>query len=132
MADKPKDPEVPRDAEGQPEDPVRVNVNDKAERSVAPDKEDVGRKDPLGPGPTDLAPWRGPVLVETADPVRFDERVQVLQRAMVRRGRRVEIDGFFGSQTASAVKAFQREAKLEVNGAVDRETWDAIFRAPVV
>ena len=37
-------------------------------------------------------------------------------------------DGFFGEETAEAVRAFQREAGLPVTGNADRGTWDALMR----
>lgn len=41
----------------------------------------------------------------------------------------VPVDGFFGPQTAQAVRRFQQEAGLPETGDVDRETWDAIYAA---
>ena len=39
----------------------------------------------------------------------------------------VAIDGIFGPATAEAVRAFQRSVGLEVDGIVDKETWDKIY-----
>ena len=41
----------------------------------------------------------------------------------------VPVDGIYGSETAEAVREFQRRAGLPVTGLVDRETWDAIYLA---
>ncbi|MBE6872077.1 MAG: spore cortex-lytic protein [Ruminococcaceae bacterium] len=41
----------------------------------------------------------------------------------------VSIDGVFGAETESAVKAFQKEKGLEETGIVDRETWNALVTA---
>lgn len=40
---------------------------------------------------------------------------------------RVEPDGIYGPETAAAVAGFQERFRLPVTGAVDLETWNAIF-----
>ena len=40
----------------------------------------------------------------------------------------IEIDGIFGQSTANAVMAFQRTFDIPVTGAVDLETWDALYK----
>lgn len=40
---------------------------------------------------------------------------------------RVEIDGFFGEQTANAVRQFQTSVGLLSDGIVNKTTWDAIY-----
>lgn len=39
------------------------------------------------------------------------------------------IDGFFGDHTRQALQRFQRERRLEADGVVDAETWDALVEA---
>ena len=41
------------------------------------------------------------------------------------------VDGIYGPQTASAVRAFQRAHGLPVSGQVDATTWSALFRSGV-
>jgi len=38
-------------------------------------------------------------------------------------------DGFFGADTTEGVRRFQRSAKLEITGIVDRLTWEALVLA---
>ncbi len=40
----------------------------------------------------------------------------------------LSIDGYYDEETFKAVRAFQRINKLEPNGAVDRETFDMIYK----
>lgn len=40
----------------------------------------------------------------------------------------VQVDGVFGSDTESAVRAFQREAGLTVDGMAGEQTWVALYR----
>jgi peptidoglycan hydrolase-like protein with peptidoglycan-binding domain len=39
----------------------------------------------------------------------------------------IVIDGVFGPTTLDAVKRFQRQAHLHVDGVVGGETWDRLF-----
>lgn len=41
----------------------------------------------------------------------------------------IAVDGFYGAQTADAVKAFQYIGNLPVTGEVDSETWDRLFES---
>jgi len=41
----------------------------------------------------------------------------------------VPVDGIYASETREAVEIFQRNNRLDVTGEVNRETWDALFRA---
>lgn len=52
--------------------------------------------------------------------------IERLQRALRRSGRSVEIDGLFGSGTASAVRAFQKSVGLKDDGIVGPATWRAL------
>lgn len=40
----------------------------------------------------------------------------------------IDIDGIFGQETASAVRAFQQTFDIPVTGEVDLETWDALYK----
>lgn len=40
----------------------------------------------------------------------------------------VDIDGIYGSDTANAVRSFQRTFDLPITGAVDYPTWDVMYR----
>lgn len=65
-----------------------------------------------------------PLLVPGAkDP---DGPVRRLQRLLIRAGHELTIDGDFGDATERAVRAFQRDGGLEVDGLVGADTWSAL------
>ncbi len=72
---------------------------------------------------------RNDITTDTADHVR--ELQQYLR--IVRRERDgftdVPVDGRFGELTAGAVRQFQEESGLPVNGDVDRTTWETLYIA---
>jgi hypothetical protein len=58
------------------------------------------------------------------------EDVKKLQKVLNARGlcpEPIVIDGVFGPTTVDAVKRFQRQAKLHVDGVVGGKTWDRLF-----
>lgn len=57
------------------------------------------------------------------------ERLRTWQAQMRRRGWTISVDGLFGSQTASVVKAFQKEKRLGVDGLIGPKTWAAAWTA---
>jgi N-acetyl-anhydromuramyl-L-alanine amidase AmpD len=65
----------------------------------------------------------GPVLRLTAR----GEAVQRLQAALAQAGQELEEDGIFGQETLAAVRAFQRERGLRVDGIVGPRTWAALI-----
>lgn len=52
--------------------------------------------------------------------------VRVLQRLLVANGYAVRVDGIFGALTETAVKAFQNQGNLGVDGIVGQLTWRAL------
>lgn len=68
---------------------------------------------PLGPKPP---------LIKGAD----GSDVIILQTALKAKGFPITIDGDFGPGTERAVKDFQRQSNLAVDGHVGRRTWDAL------
>ncbi|NJR18280.1 MAG: peptidoglycan-binding protein [Calothrix sp. CSU_2_0] len=54
--------------------------------------------------------------------------VRVLQRLLVSNGYRIEVDGFFGALTESAVKAFQNQRNLVADGIVGTKTWSELTK----
>ncbi|MDD2869786.1 N-acetylmuramidase domain-containing protein [Neomegalonema sp.] len=56
----------------------------------------------------------------------FGLEVRVLQEALLRAAHDVEVDGRFGAQTVAAVKAFQEDHGLAVDGVVGARTWEAL------
>jgi peptidoglycan hydrolase-like protein with peptidoglycan-binding domain len=53
--------------------------------------------------------------------------VQTLQYLLRARGHSVAVDGIFGPNTDSAVRAFQQEKNLLVDGIVGPNTWSALI-----
>jgi len=53
--------------------------------------------------------------------------VQTLQYLLRARGHTVTVDGIFGPNTESAVRAFQQEKNLSVDGIVGPITWSALI-----
>ena len=56
------------------------------------------------------------------------ETVKLLQRLLNKVGYNISVDGIFGKQTLSAVKAFQKRMGLAVDGIVGINTWTALFK----
>ncbi|GAA3380933.1 hypothetical protein GCM10020367_70640 [Streptomyces sannanensis] len=62
--------------------------------------------------------------------LRFGSRgpaVSAVQHLLTARGHAAKADGVFGSRTAAAVKAFQRQHHLNPDGAVGTNTWNALI-----
>jgi peptidoglycan hydrolase-like protein with peptidoglycan-binding domain len=53
--------------------------------------------------------------------------VRTLQQLLRARNHKVAVDGIFGPQTESAVKAFQKEKSLVVDGIVGPATWSRLI-----
>ncbi|HLG01445.1 MAG TPA: M15 family metallopeptidase [Acidimicrobiia bacterium] len=60
-----------------------------------------------------------------------DATVAAFQAQLVNRGWSITADGHFGPKTDQAVRAFQREKRLAVDGVVGPATWRAIWEAPI-
>ena len=69
---------------------------------------------------TTISPWP---LVRQGDQQHPVKTLQYLLRA---RGHNLTVDGIFGSQTAAAVRAFQQQKGLAVDGVVGPATWSAL------
>ena len=67
-----------------------------------------------------LQPWP---LVRKGDKA---HPVPSLQYHLRARGHTVDVDGDFGPQTDAAVRAYQKEKKLAVDGIVGPQTWEAL------
>ncbi|MEH1816038.1 MAG: peptidoglycan-binding domain-containing protein [Nostoc sp.] len=52
--------------------------------------------------------------------------VRALQQLLVTNGYAVRVDGIFGALTETAVKAFQNQQNLGVDGVVGQRTWSAL------
>jgi peptidoglycan hydrolase-like protein with peptidoglycan-binding domain len=55
--------------------------------------------------------------------------VRQIQTALVAHGYKVAVDGSFGAQTTTAVKAFQKSAGLQQDGVVGPATWGKLSQA---
>jgi peptidoglycan hydrolase-like protein with peptidoglycan-binding domain len=68
-----------------------------------------------------ISPWP---LTRKGDQQHPVETLQYLLRA---RGHSVTVDGIFGPQTDTAVRAFQQQKHLPVDGIVGPQTWSALI-----
>lgn len=68
--------------------------------------------------------------IETSDPVlrrgSFGAAVIELQELLNKAGAMITVDADFGAATETAVKAFQKRKKLEIDGIVGNGTWTAL------
>ena len=55
------------------------------------------------------------------------EEVRVLQALLSDKGYTVLVDGIFGDKTYEAVKAYQADHDLQVDGVVGSKTWDKLI-----
>lgn len=55
------------------------------------------------------------------------EYVEQLQKRLNERGYSLSCDGIFGTKTLEAVKAFQKDNGLDVDGIVGKKTWDKFY-----
>ncbi len=58
------------------------------------------------------------------------EQVKTAQRLLTALGYKLEkygVDGDFGDETVTAVKAFQKAKKLDVDGIIGKDTWSALL-----
>jgi murein L,D-transpeptidase YcbB/YkuD len=68
-----------------------------------------------------LSPW--PLISQGAK----EHPVPTLQYLLRARGKTVTVDGIFGPQTDTAVRAYQRDKGLVVDGIVGPNTWTALI-----
>ena len=69
-----------------------------------------------------------------ADQQDFRIGVRMWQARMAARGWTIDVDGYFGPQSAAVAKKFAAEKKLNhggLTGEVDKVVWDAAWRLPV-
>lgn len=53
----------------------------------------------------------------------YDKRVLAIQKSLHSIGFKLKADGYFGKQTYDAVKQFQKNAKLEIDGVIGEKTY---------
>ncbi|MGV9779818.1 peptidoglycan-binding domain-containing protein, partial [Streptosporangium sp. NPDC003464] len=73
-----------------------------------------------------VALWPGRVL-ELADPMMHGEDVRAWQARLARRGWRIDVDGWYGEQSRSVCRSWQRAVGLPVTGSVDEATWESTW-----
>ena len=84
------------------------------------------------------APTTPPVFIgkplTVADRSRFRIGAQMWQQRMADRGWKIDVDGYFGPQSARVAKAFAAQRHLDqagLPGEVDRVVWNAAWQLPV-
>ncbi|MEV4179954.1 N-acetylmuramoyl-L-alanine amidase [Streptosporangium canum] len=73
-----------------------------------------------------VALWPGRVL-ELVDPMMRGEDVRAWQARLARRGWRIGVDGWYGSQSRTVCRSWQRAVGLPVTGKVDEATWESTW-----
>jgi peptidoglycan hydrolase-like protein with peptidoglycan-binding domain len=68
-----------------------------------------------------IQPWP---IVQQGDQ---EHPVRTLQHLLRARSKTVTVDGIFGSKTATAVRAFQKDKNLAQDGDVGPKTWSALI-----
>ena len=77
------------------------------------------------PTPTDYLAYNRPQMPT----LRFGDSglsIRVLQRLLISNGYNVRVDGVFGALTETAIKAFQSQRNLSVDGIVGPKTWSQL------
>jgi N-acetyl-anhydromuramyl-L-alanine amidase AmpD len=72
--------------------------------------------------------WKRPL---SWPPTTKGDDVKVWQRQMRKRGWKVDVDGWYSEVDEGVCKAFQKEKRLKVTGAVDEATWRAAWTEPI-
>ena len=82
---------------------------------------------------SDLPQFKSPYPGDEGEPYKndgtsnYNENVDMWQRRMEELGWNLTVDGYYGPESASIARQFQREAELDDNGIVGSETWKASF-----
>lgn len=82
---------------------------------------------PVPTTPTGAPPYAGRVLRRGSS----GAEVRKMQQRLKDRGWRIDVDGVFGPATEAVVRAFQADKRLAVDGEVGRDTWTALWSAPI-
>ena len=72
-----------------------------------------------------------PTAVNRLPTLRFGDRgnsVRILQRLLIAKRYPITVDGDFGVLTETAVKAFQSNRNLAIDGVVGQRTWSELTR----
>lgn len=82
-------------------------------------------------GPVDHTVYSGVLYVyRKGHMILHSENVRELQKWLNAWGYKVVEDSYYGPKTAAAVKAFQKDHKLEIDGKVGPKTWAALKKPP--
>ncbi|GAA5076735.1 hypothetical protein HNP84_007315 [Thermocatellispora tengchongensis] len=93
-------------------------------------QEGAPRPGAAAPKPVPKVRWDGDValfpgrVLEVTDPMMHGEDVETWQERMARRGWTIDVDGWYGPQSRTVCKGYQRATGLPVTGRVDRATWN--------
>lgn len=73
----------------------------------------------------DVPAWPGRLLqYDPHDQMMFGEDIREWQTKLAKRGWKIDVDGWYGPQSAAVCRGYQRSTGLEPTGCVDRPTWD--------
>ena len=71
-------------------------------------------------------------IIKIKQPQMYGEDIKLIQRELIEKGFNCgKIDGYYGNNTMSAVKQFQKSNNLDVDGIVGPKTWDKLFTTEI-
>ncbi|WP_051864894.1 N-acetylmuramoyl-L-alanine amidase [Streptosporangium roseum] len=73
-----------------------------------------------------VALWPGRTL-ELVEPMMHGEDVKAWQARLAKRGWQIGVDGWYGSQSRSVCRSWQRAVGLPITGKVDEATWESTW-----
>ena len=73
--------------------------------------------------------WDGEYISLTSPPME-SESIRLWQKCMKERGYPIEVDGEYGPNSERICREFQEKMKLDVDGVIGRDTWNASWRQP--
>ncbi|MET8155713.1 N-acetylmuramoyl-L-alanine amidase [Sphaerisporangium sp. NPDC005289] len=97
-------------------------------RKGAPRPGGAGGPGPQNP-PEQHPQWPGRLL--KYPPVMHGDDVRTWQAQMDKRGFTIDADGAYGPASREVCLDFQKQQKLDADGIVGRQTWNASFEAPI-
>lgn len=97
------------------------------QQAMAVDFGQYPRPTPPAPKPPTPLKWPGRYL-KLASPMMHGSDVRYVQQRLGAHHHAVTVDGYYGTKTRDAVRAFQRGAKLTVDGVVGPKTWQALAK----
>lgn len=91
----------------------------------------VPSKPAPAPAPAPAGPAFPGEYLRVTSPMIHDRNVSTVQQRLAERHWTIDVDGWYGPDTARVVTAFQRDKGLTADGIVGPVTWAALWNTPV-